>query len=427
VGFLSKNTPEKATVALFLEIDPLQARQSGDQRKNSQFAYVSVQPYSVNSFMTVALSRVFSSTMAGNCPNNPELARQKLDLAARIAGWPCPVNRQWLEEFFHPLGYQVQYDRVLLDPAFPDWGLSPYVNLNLRGRVTAQDLLRHLYVAIPVFDGQKRYWIDEAEVAKLERAGKGWLADHPMKNFIAARYLRRDRQLTNLALSRIERGDNWVLAVQDDSSPAEIKPSLNALRLAAVMSELTNSGVSSVLDVGRGQGRLLRRLSQENSLVKLAGLDVSSHNLKIARKVLTSSEGEADNPRVSVFHGSNTYLDPRLMGYEALVATEVIEHLEPGQLADFVENVFGVIRPKVVVLTTPNQAYNVNYPSLAGDFRRPDHRFEWDRARFQAWTRTLAEKYGYQPTFKELGELAETSDLGAPSQMGGFRRCARNP
>ena len=53
-------------------------------------------------------------------------------------------------------------------------------------------------------------------------------------------------------------------------------------------------------------------------------------------------------------------------------------------LAKVPHSVFGVVRPKVAVFTTPNSDFNVLFPNLQG-FRHPDHKFEWSREEFQSW------------------------------------------
>ena len=58
-------------------------------------------------------------------------------------------------------------------------------------------------------------------------------------------------------------------------------------------------------------------------------------------------------------------------------------------LRDVPAAVFGFLRPKRVVMTTPNAEYNVLFPGFTG-FRHFDHKFEWTRSQFQAWyTRML--------------------------------------
>lgn len=61
-----------------------------------------------------------------------------------------------------------------------------------------------------------------------------------------------------------------------------------------------------------------------------------------------------------------------------------IEHLEADILDRVPSVVFGVLQPKVAVITTPNSEFNVLFPDFTG-LRHYDHKFEWTRAEFQAW------------------------------------------
>ena len=61
-----------------------------------------------------------------------------------------------------------------------------------------------------------------------------------------------------------------------------------------------------------------------------------------------------------------------------------MEHLDSPVLDDVPYSIFGILRPHVVVMTTPNAEYNVLFPEFSG-FRHPDHRFEWTRHQFQTW------------------------------------------
>ena len=85
-------------------------------------------------------------------------------------------------------------------------------------------------------------------------------------------------------------------------------------------------------------------------------------------------------------HGSLMYRDKRLEGFDAAAVVEVVEHLDPPRLSAFERVLFEFARPRTVVLTTPNREYNVTWETLpAGQFRHPDHRFEWTRQEFQDW------------------------------------------
>ena len=95
---------------------------------------------------------------------------------------------------------------------------------------------------------------------------------------------------------------------------------------------------------------------------------------------------EKQRARDRLLHGSLTYRDARLAGYDAAAVVEVVEHLDPPRLHAFERMLFEFARPRTVVVTTPNAEYNVKFEALpAGKLPARDHRFEWTRAEFQAW------------------------------------------
>ena len=63
-------------------------------------------------------------------------------------------------------------------------------------------LLSHLYVLIPVLDDAKHYFVGEEEIDKLLNRGEGWLDQHPAKELIVRRYLRRPRCCRVVAFPR---------------------------------------------------------------------------------------------------------------------------------------------------------------------------------------------------------------------------------
>jgi hypothetical protein len=74
-----------------------------------------------------------------------------------------------------------------------------------------------------------------------------------------------------------------------------------------------------------------------------------------------------------------------------------------------------------VVVTTPNADYNVVFEHLpAGQFRHPDHRFEFTRAQFTNWAGELAQRYGYAVEFSGIGDAHP--EHGPVSQVGVFSR-----
>jgi 3' terminal RNA ribose 2'-O-methyltransferase Hen1 len=326
---------------------------------------------------------------------------------------------------FEPLGYTVTVRGYPLDETFPDWGQSPYFTVELEGEVRLRDLLAHLYVLIPVLDVAKHYWVGEDEVEKLLKRGEGWLPGHPEREAIINRYLKYKRHLTRTAIERLAEGDQPDADVAEEAhdveeARVEERISLNKQRLGSVLAVLKASGARKVLDLGCGEGQLLRLLLDDRSFTEIVGIDVSYRVLERAREKLRLERLPArQQERIKLLQGSLTYRDGRLSGYDAAAVIEVIEHLDPPRLAAFERVLFEFARPPVVVLTTPNREYNVRWETLpAGKLRHRDHRFEWSRAEFQAWANDVAERFGYAVRYLPIGPVDD--EVGPPTQMAVF-------
>jgi len=422
--FYPEASVERCTAALLLDVDPvgLVRKQRGEGYQLEQ--YVNDRPYVASSFLSVAIAQIFGSALAGRCKDQPELAQTPIPLTAKLSVLPCKSGEAFLRRLFEPLGYTVTTEVQALDEQFPNWGNSPYFTVELQGTVRLQDLLSHLYVLIPVLDDEKHYWVGDDEVDKLLRHGQGWLATHPEQQQIAKRYLKRQGRLVRTALSQLVEEDNPADETEEkhelEEAAVEKPISLNQQRLEAVLAALKASGAKRILDLGCGEGRLLKELLQDKTFEEIVGVDVSYRALEIAQERLHLEWlTEQQRQRIKLIQGSLTYRDQRLSGYDAATVVEVIEHLDQPRLAGFERSLFEFARPTIVIVTTPNVEYNVKFENLpAGKFRHKDHRFEWTRAEFQAWANRVAERCGYRVEFLPVG--LEDADLGAPTQMGVF-------
>lgn len=416
---------ERCTAALLLDVDTVGLVRKRDG--HSLFEYVNDRPYAASSFLSVAIAKAFGTALSGRCKDRPELVATPLPLEIRLAALPCRGGEAVLRLLFEPLGYGVEAEQLPLDPLFPQWGGSRYFNVTLSAEVTLHDALSHIYVLVPVLDAAKHYWVGDDEVDKLLRHGQGWLAAHPHRKAIARRYLKHKPHLVREAVQRLILEDAEEEAEQEETKAAqeevlETRISLNEQRLTRVVEVLREHGVSTVADLGCGEGRLLRELMKDRTFTRIGGMDVSTRAMEIARDRLRVDRLSARQAeRLSLFLGSLLYRDKRLNEYEAATAVEVIEHLDPPRLAAFERVVFGEARPRLVIVTTPNVEYNVRFESLpAGQTRHRDHRFEWTRDEFRSWAGLAAARFGYSFQWLPVGTVDE--EVGPPTQMGVFER-----
>ncbi|WP_327113644.1 3' terminal RNA ribose 2'-O-methyltransferase Hen1 [Nocardia sp. NBC_01730] len=493
-------TDAKCTAALLLEVDPIRLVR-GRARSTPDFSlgqYVNDRPYAASSLLSVAIGAVFRTALHGRCDLRPELARTPLPLRVALPSVPCRGGAAVAERLFAPLGWTVTATPLPLDPAFPDWGDSHLLRIELDGTVRLSDALSHLYVLLPVLDGAKHYLVADEEVDKLIRAGGGWLGGHPERGWITRRYLARRQSLVRTALARLAEVDDvepeqldavdetddaepshdsadvvrsadavtrtvvggaldaagtTATAVpgaapegeclnaaeasdresdgtagatsgsaSDDSETSTRTPALAVVRRAAVLAALHEAGVRRVLDLGCGEGALLRDLLADTAFSEIVGVDVSMRALHIAeRRLRVDHLPEQVSRRLTLRQGALTYTDARLRGYDAAVLMEVIEHVDPPRLGALEHAVFTAAVPTTVVVTTPNAEINERFEGLtARQFRHADHRFEWTRAEFADWSGGVAARHGYTVRYVPIG--VADPELGPPTQMAVFTK-----
>jgi 3' terminal RNA ribose 2'-O-methyltransferase Hen1 len=425
--FYPEKGAERTTVCLLLDIDPIDMVRGAKKIGGDGFSlghYVNDRPYVVSSFMSVALSKAFSSAMNGRCKDKPELVDIKLPFEVTIAVTPAPKGgANMIRKFFEPLGYEVELISHQLDSKFPEWGNSNYFTLKLKHTLTTKELLSHLYVLIPTLDNDKHYFVSDNEIEKLLQKGEGWLKEHPEKEQIVRRYLINLNSLSRQAIERLSEGekiDEFHDELVVKTEKQKRKETLHDKRINLVSEKIVESGAKRVLDLGCGEGKLIRQLIKQKQISEIVGMDVSYQELLKAKERLHFEEmSPKQKERIKLFQGSLTYKDQRLEGFDAAAVVEVIEHLDLSRLNAFERVLFEFAKPKTVILTTPNQEFNVMWEKLdAEEMRHDDHRFEWTRREFSEWSNKIGEKYNYKVALLPIGD--EVENIGAPSQMAIF-------
>ena len=176
----------------------------------------------------------------------------------------------------------------------------------------------------------------------------------------------------------------------------------------------------------RARPRLRRRRAAPRLLrddfEQIVGLDVSARALEIAARRLKLDALPESSARAStLLHGSLTYRDKRLAGFDAAALVEVIEHLDPPRLAAFERIVFGFAQPghgrrddaerrvQRAVGVAAGRAVSPPRPPLRVDARAVRGVGARRRRRF-----------GYAVRFLPVGP--DDAEVGPPTQMAVFRR-----
>ena len=418
--FYPEASDNRCSAALLVDVDPIRLARGKRGMVYAQQHYVNDRPYVASSFLSVAISRVYGTALAGRCDSHPDLATEDLPFEVQISVVPCGEDRQFVHRLFEPLGYDVYVDDHPIPSANDDRELSNYCTLNLATTARLADVLAHIYVLIPVLDDDKHYWVGSEEVDKLLRHGEGWLESHPVKEEITRRYLRRRPPLVLDALSRLQDLEETERRDDEDETYADIgrHRTLHQQRLGAALAALKGVGARSVLDLGCGDGRLLELLRAEPQFERITGLDASRRILaRAARRLHLDTAIASERERIQLIHGALTYRDERAHNHDAAAVVEVIEHLDEERVAAFSEALFGDTRPAAIVLTTPNREYNELLDD-SFELRHRDHRFEWTRAEFRNWVERTSARYGYTASILPVGP--DDPAYGPPSQLAVF-------
>lgn len=415
---------ERSTAALLVEVDPLEISEPAHHRGASAALsrYVNDRPYVASCLLSVAIGRVFSNALDGGSHDHEALAERAIPLTAALSAVPCSGGRPAIDALFAPLGYTIEAVRHPLDPRFPEWGESPLWSISIHNEVRLAELLSHLCVLVPALDDDGHDCVGFGAVAELAMPGAEWVQRHPARDRFAARRIREPRTLRGAASVRPPSDEETERRADAEEAALERGTSLDERRGRAVIGALLAARATRVLDLGCGDGNLVRALLDDNTFERVIGCDVSLGALQRAERTLRLERmPEAKRARLELILGSAVYRDPRFAEVDAICLVEVIEHIDPPRLPQLARVVFESARAHTVIVTTPNREHNVRFPALPeGRLRHRDHRFEWTRAELAAWCDGIRREHGYSATISGIGD--DDDEVGPPTQMVVFTR-----
>ena len=433
-------TAERCTVALLLEVDPVGAGpRERSRRRRSRSA-------STSTTARTRRPRCWRSRSAGSsAPRSPGAARPartwstcRCRCEIQRAGAAAPGGADLVRAAVRAARLDGRRPRRAAGRArCPRGATRRYVDLRLTGTCRCADALTHLYVLLPVLDDAKHYWVGADEVDKLLRGRRGLArrppgagADHPPLPGPPAR-LRAPTPLDRLADARRRRPDR-----RSTTRPRSTRPTGGAAEeapcrwrgcgRAAVLAELRGRGRRRVVDLGCGEGALLRGAAgRRRAFTEIVGADVSARALQHGRAAAAAgpAAGRASAARLTLLQSSLTYRDERLAGFDAAVLMEVVEHVDPPRLPALERVVFGDGRARARSSSRPRTRSTTcaTRRCSPGGFRHADHRFEWTRARVRAAGRTrVGDRYGYTGPVRPVGDV--DPEVGPADPAGRVQR-----
>ncbi|CAF3441016.1 unnamed protein product [Rotaria sp. Silwood1] len=189
----------------------------------------------------------------------------------------------------------------------------------------------------------------------------------------------------------------------------------------------------SLLDIGCGTCQLLTIGKYRNPHIQLiAAIDIIRYQLdegyfRLKPLPIEYMIFRRETPlHMYVLQSDATKICNCFQHFDVVTLIEVIEHLYLNDLENLVKHVFGYIRPRLVIITTPNADFNVLFTTMiCGKYRHADHKFEFTRHEFNTWAQKIAHKYGYIVEFNGVGEVPSNErhrNIGTCTQIGIFYR-----
>lgn len=400
-------TEDEVKFLIYVKADPIDlVRNSPDTYDISH--YINDREFAVSSLFITTIRKALGTALNGKPQEDYiQWVNHPFDLELSFGPVSTDLKDHELKALFEPIGYKVEIERGTSTGR--EKSSARFITIS--GSQTIQNAFRHVFILIPVIDNYRHYFIDEREVEKLDRYGEGWLENHPLKQFIVRRTLRFQVLISQSKFYQKEPKNRE----QNELS----KVRLNELRYEAIVNYIqTLPKKETLVDLGAGEGKLSAQLGFINGVKEILSVEPSNKSRIRAVERFQKIEHE-DFVEPKSMSGSLYYFDSRLLNRDIIILCEVIEHIDEHRLPKIFETILKEYRPKVLIVTTPNQEYNVVY-DMDVLMRHQDHRFEWTRDQFRQNVEMWAKDLQYQISFQGIGE--EAPPYGHPTQMAIFIR-----
>lgn len=407
--FYSECTETALEMTTFIAPDPLELVNHSSNAFDITH-YINDREFAVSSIFISLIRSAFGTALNGQ-PKEEYMKWVDEPFTFEFSFGPVvsDLSNDQIVGLFQPLGYKVEIEYGETDYSFQIKKKSTARYITLTGDVTLQKGLRQLFVLIPVLDNYKHYFIDESEVEKIKRYGEGWLDTHPKKEFIIRKAL-RFKEVYNLMAKQEE-------PVGEKEQP---KVSLNNQRYEKIVEKITKLQVKkSIVDFGSGEGKLSTRLGFINGVEEILAVEPSEKETLKAVRRFEKARSKVGFVEPTTLWGSLFYYDERLKNKDVMILCEVIEHIDEERLPKAVNLILEDYQPKILIVTTPNQEYNVVY-DMTDAKRHHDHRFEWTRDEFAKWCADRNHSGNYELQLDGIGPKDES--YGHPTQMCTFVR-----
>lgn len=246
-------------------------------------------------------------------------------------------------------------------------------------KLSISEFLRRIYIISTALT-MKYNWqiIDVLKIEKYVNIGGQWLKNSPDRNYIINKLSGSKPSLKE----KLSEGLAKISSSESDddgrSSDKERKIGLHERRHNLIVKIISNEISSieertiSIVDLGSSEGKLLEKIINIDNGIMLRAIE--------AQKFKTFKLKKMKHERLQIIHDniiypSNVY---DLLNPDFIVASEVIEHLVQPDRDQFIKLIRDVIKPEVLIITTPNIAYNKIININEGEFRHPDHKIEYD-------------------------------------------------